>query len=57
MERLSMKELVPRLEQELIRMGYAEGTLKYYRANWKMITAHFDGLGEDYFSEVYHQPD
>jgi len=52
MERLSMKELVPRLEQELIRMGYAEGTLKYYRANWKMITAHFDELGEAYFSEA-----
>jgi len=37
MERLSMKELVPRLEQELIRMGYAEGTLKYYRAKELLI--------------------
>ena len=52
MERLSMKELVPRLEQELIRMGYAEGTLKYYRAKWKMITAHFDERGETCFSEA-----
>jgi len=42
---------VPRLEQELIRMGYAEVTLKFYRNNWKKITAHFDEIGEIYFSE------
>ena len=51
MERTLIKELVPRLEQELIRMGYAEVTLKFYRNNWKKITAHFDEIGEIYFSE------
>ena len=52
MERLPIKELVKRLEHELIRMGYAEATLYYYRANWKMIVSHFDVLGEACFSEA-----
>ena len=52
MEREPIKELVNRLEQELIRMGYAEGTLNYYRVNWKRILAHFDNIGETCFSEA-----
>ena len=52
MERPTIKELVKNLENELVRMGYAEGTLKYYRANWKMIIDHFEKIGEDYFSEA-----
>ena len=52
MERLPIKELIKRLEQELIRMGYAEATLDYYRVNWKRIMAHFDEIGEAYFSEA-----
>jgi site-specific recombinase XerD len=52
MEQLPMKELIKRLEQELIRMGYAEATLNYYRVNWKRIEAHFEALGETYFSEA-----
>jgi len=52
MERPTIRELVSNLERELIRMGYAEATLKYYRANWKMIIAHFEKIGEDYFSEA-----
>ena len=52
MERLTIKELVNKLEQELVRMGYAEATLNYYRTNWKMIIAHFDKIGEDCFSET-----
>lgn len=52
MERLTIKELANRLERELIRMGYAEATLNYYRTNWKRIMAHFDEIGETYFSEA-----
>ena len=52
MKRLPIKELVSCLEQELIRMGYAEATLDYYRVNWKKIVSHFDEIGEPYFSEV-----
>ena len=52
MERLPIKELVTRLERELIRMGYAKATLHYYRVNWKQIAAHFDEIGETCFSEA-----
>jgi site-specific recombinase XerD len=52
MERLPVKELVIRLEQELIRMGYAQATLDYYRRNWRMITAYFEDRGEACFSEL-----
>ena len=52
MNRMTIKELVKQLEQELIRMGYAEATLSYYHTNWKMIIAHFEKIGEDYFSEA-----
>ena len=51
MEQQKIRELINSLEQELIRMGYAEATLSYYRTNWKMIIAHFDKIGEEYFSE------
>ena len=52
MEKVPIRELINRLEQELTRMGYAEGTLNYYRVNWKRIIAHFDAIGETYFSEA-----
>jgi hypothetical protein len=52
MERLPIKELINSLERELIRMGYAEATLNYYRDNWKRIEAHFNERGEVFFSEV-----
>jgi site-specific recombinase XerD len=50
MEKLQISELVTRLEQELIRVGYKDGTLNYYRDNWKRIIAYFDEHGETFFS-------
>ena len=52
MKKTTIRDLVNRLEQELIRMGYAEGTLNYYRVNWKRIINHFDEMGETYFTEA-----
>lgn len=52
MERLPIKELINRLERELIRMGYAEATLNYYRGNRRRIENHFDELGEACFTEA-----
>jgi len=52
MEQLPIKELVIRLEQELRHLGYAEATLNYYRDNWKRVVAHFDEMGETFFSEA-----
>jgi site-specific recombinase XerD len=50
--KVPIKELVGLLEQELIRMGYKEATLNYYRDNWRKIIQHFDAIGEPFFSET-----
>ena len=52
MENLPIRELVTLLEQELIRVGYKEATLNYYRDNWKRIIAYFEERGERVFSEA-----
>ena len=51
MEKTTLKELINLLEQELIRIGYKESTLHYYRKNWKRLIAYFDERGEQFFSE------
>lgn len=52
MKNLPIRELITLLEQELVRVGYKELTLNYYRNNWKRIIAYFDGRGEQFFSEA-----
>jgi len=52
MEKVAIKDLVHLLEQELIRVGYKEATLSYYRAHWQKIIAHFEREGEKFFSEA-----
>lgn len=52
MKNLTIKELVTLLEQELLRVGYKDATLKYYRDNWKRIIAYFEERGEPFFSET-----
>lgn len=32
-----LKELLQDLEQELLRLGYTEGTMKFYRNSWQKI--------------------
>jgi site-specific recombinase XerD len=51
MEKVPVSQLITLLEQELIRQGYKDTTLKYYRDIWKRIAAHFESRGEIYFSE------
>ena len=51
MKKLPIKELITLLEQELIRQGYKEATMNYYRNNWKRIIEYFDDCGEQFFSE------
>lgn len=52
MEKVPIPELIRLLEQELIRQGYKDATLKYYRDIWKRIAAYFEDRGEVYFSET-----
>ncbi len=51
MEKQPIRELVNSLEQELLRVGYKDATLNYYRDNWKRIITYFDEHGEKFFSE------
>ena len=52
MEKVPLNELIKLLEKELIRVGYKESTLLYYRVNWKRIIDFFKSKGEDFFSEA-----
>jgi len=52
MQKVSVPQLTRLLEQELIRQGYKDSTLKYYRDIWKRIASYFKERGETYFSEA-----
>lgn len=52
MDKVTIRELTTLLEQELIRVGYKDATLNYYRENWKRIITYFDERGEQFFSET-----
>ena len=46
-----LKELLQDLEQEMIRLGYAEGSMKFYRKRWMMLTKFAEENCEIYYSE------
>jgi site-specific recombinase XerD len=48
----TLKELIASLEKEMIRVGYKEPTLCYYRGIWKRLISYFDSHGEVYFTEA-----
>lgn len=50
MNKVTVKELINAVEQELIRNGYNSVTLKYYRRCWRKISAYFEGRNELYYS-------
>ncbi len=52
MEKVTLKELIKLLEKELVRLGYKEPTLNYYRTNWSKIIDYFEKENEAFFSEV-----
>ncbi|MDR1356645.1 MAG: hypothetical protein LBJ58_03130 [Tannerellaceae bacterium] len=52
MGKIPLKELISRLEKELIRMNYKEATLKYYRENWTRLIHYFESRGNEFFSEA-----
>lgn len=51
MQNKPLPKLPEELEQELLRLGYTEGSLKFYRRRWKMLLDFAKFQGEDYFSE------
>lgn len=50
MNKITVKELINSVEQELIRNGYNNVTLKYYRRCWRKISDYFEDRNELYYS-------
>lgn len=51
MDKRKVSELIPLLEAELVRQGYKDATLNYYRLQWKHIENYFEAQNEPYFNE------
>lgn len=47
----SLPELLSSLEKELVRLGYTEGTMTFYRNRWKKLLRFAEDRGEEYFTE------
>lgn len=51
MQKKSLSELIQDLEQEMLRLGYSEGSMKFYRRRWKMLLQFEEEQGETHYSE------
>lgn len=51
MQRKPLVVLINELEQEMIRLGYTEGTINFYRGRWKKLLHFARERGETYYSE------
>ena len=51
MQQLTLSTLLSELEQELIRLGYTEGSMKFYRNRWRKLMEFAHRRGEQCFSE------
>ncbi len=51
MQQKTIKELMLALDQELLRLGYTQGSLLFYRRQWKALLAFASKKGEIYYSE------
>lgn len=51
MERKPLALLIHDLEQEMIRLGYTEGTLNFYRGRWQKLLHYAQERGETHYSE------
>ena len=51
MEKKSLAELIYGLEQEMLRLGYTNGSLQFYRRRWKMLLQFAQKRDELFYSE------
>jgi hypothetical protein len=42
--------LLEELETELLRLGYTEGSMKFYRSRWQKLLKFAEENNQDYFS-------
>ena len=51
MQNKSLAELIHDLEQEMLRLGYTEGSMQFYRRRWQMLLQFAQERGEICYSE------
>lgn len=51
MQKKPLSELINELEKEMLRLGYSEGTMDFYRRQWRKILRFARERGETHFSE------
>lgn len=51
MQMKTLKELLQGLDQEMQRLGYTEGSMKFYHSRWRMLTEFAKEKNEIYYSE------
>lgn len=51
MKKKSLTELIHDLEREMLRLGYTEGSMKFYRRRWRMLLQFAQDRSETYYSE------
>jgi integrase len=51
MQRQSLTELLHDLEQEMLRLGYTNGSMQFYRRQWQKLLQFADDRKEIYYSE------
>ncbi|MFT8313933.1 MAG: hypothetical protein ABF633_06700 [Clostridium sp.] len=51
MKKKPLNELLQDLEQELLRLGYTEGSMKFYHNRWEKIIKFAEERNETYYSE------
>jgi len=51
MHKKTLKKLIFELEQELVRLGYTQQSMSYYKSRWKLLLAFAKKRGEKYYSE------
>lgn len=63
MQKKPLIELLPELEQEMLRLGYTEGSMQLYRRRWRMLlqfmqerdeTCYSERLGIDFIEKHFH---
>lgn len=51
MEKATLIKLLQELEQEMLRLGYTEGSMKFYHRRWQMLLQFAKERDETYYSE------
>lgn len=51
MDNKNLIELILKVEQELLRLGYTQGSMAFYKRRWKALLAFAEKKGERYYSE------